>query len=297
MSGFISNAIKRGEQIADQRASTRASAPTSASSIETSDLSPELQAQVQSAKIIETLIEIFGTPQENNRLETSERNAPSSKYNNFLKGTNLLSTQSELINNISVPIGGLYGIVLRKTPGAISPRAAESSNAERGSISAGAAWRLILNNIPGVGSDPDNPDPALGMSALDFPQYYVFIFSNVAPETPIPIILERDDVLDYVGIDSYPKAVIVNKNLREAEELQPGTMIRVEYDGTDNRTKPVIAEIVESDTSFTRMVMNSMMNRSALLSESQCSTDSSLDGVEHPTGDAVAGEGSADSTD
>ena len=286
----IFNALKKvGAAIRGSSSSgSPANTPTAISSLDNpAPGDPELQARLQSAKIIETLVEIFGTPQENNRLEISEDRSPSSKFDNVLKTSNLLATQSEFIDSVVTPIGGLYGIVLRSTPGAISLNDLETTSLEQNLTNIGnSAWGLLVSAASGVAEAFDEDEPALSLDVLKFPEYYVFVFSNVSPQTPIPLLSERQDVLEYDSITAYPRAVITNKNLRE-ELLQPGTMIRVEYDGIDNKSKPVIVEVVEDKPEFTRMVMNSMKNRSAILSDIRCSTDSALQGVTHPTGDAL----------
>lgn len=286
----IFNALKKvGAAIRGSSSSgSPANTPTAISSLDNpAPGDPELQARLQSAKIIETLVEIFGTPQENNRLEISEDRSPSSKFDNVLKTSNLLATQSEFIDSVVTPIGGLYGIVLRSTPGAISLNDLETTSLEQNLTNIGnSAWGLLVSAASGVAEAFDEDEPALSLDVLKFPEYYVFVFSNVSPQTPIPLLSERQDVLEYDSITAYPRAVITNKNLRE-ELLQPGTMIRVEYDGIDNKSKPVIVEVVEDKPEFTRMVMNSMKNRSAILSDIRCSTDSALQGVTHSTGDAL----------
>ena len=103
--------------------------------------------------------------------------------------------------------------------------------------------------------------------------------------------MQRDDVLEYENIALYSKAVITNKGIRDLDSLEPGTLIRVEYDAVDNKNTPVIVEIVEDKPEFTKMVVNSMKNRSALLSTIQCSTDSELGSITHPTGDPIGTEG------
>jgi hypothetical protein len=270
-----------------------ANTPTAATNATASNLPAHVQAQLQSAQIIETLVQLYGGPQENNRLEISEDRSPSSKFDNVLKTSNLLATQSEFIDSVVTPIGGLYGIVLRASPGQISSTNLEATTTEQNLRSVGnSVWGAILGAARGVHETFDDDEPALTLEVLKFPEYYVFIFANTSPDSPIPILVEENDVLEYDSITSYPKAIITNTKLRE-EILQPGTLIRLEYDGVDNKNIPVITEIVEGKPEFTRMVMNSMKNRSAFLSSTQCATDSALEGVTHSSGDPVAGESSA----
>ena len=100
------------------------------------------------------------------------------------------------------------------------------------------------------------------LGCLKFSRILRFIFANVSPQTPIPLLTEQSNFLEYDSILSYLKAVITDKSLRE-ETLQPGTMIRIGYDGVNNKTTAVIAEVVEDKPEFRRMVINSMKDRSA----------------------------------
>lgn len=260
---------------------------TNAAAATGTSLPANVQAQLQSAQIIEILVQLYGGPQENNRLEISEDRSPSSKFDNVLKTSNLLATQSEFIDSVVTPIGGLYGIVLRASPGQISSTNLEATTTEQNLRSVGnSVWGAILGAARGVYETFDDDEPALTLEVLKFPEYYVFIFANTSPDSPIPILVEENDVLEYDSITSYPKAIITNTKLRE-EILQPGTLIRLEYDGVDNKSIPVITEIVEGKPEFTRMVVNSMKNRSAFLSSTQCATDSALEGVSHSTGDVI----------
>ena len=284
----IFNALKKIRNLATGRPSgSPANTPTAATNTTADNLPANVQAELQSAQIIETLVQIYGGPQENNRLEISEDRSPSSRFDNVLKTSNLLATQSDFIDSVVTPIGGLYGIVLRPSPGAISLANLEATTTEQNLRSIGnSAWGAILGAAQGVYEAFDRDESALSLDVLKFPEYYVFIFANTSPDSPIPILVQEGGVLEYENITSYPKAVITSTTLRE-EILQPGTLIRVEYDGVDNKSVPVITEIVEGKPEFTRMVMNSVKNRSAFLSSVQCSTDSVLNGVSHSTGDPI----------
>ena len=260
----------------------------------TANIPAHLQAQLQSAQIIETLVQIYGGPQENNRLEISEDSSPSSKFDNVLKTSSLLETQSEFVDSVVTPINGLYGIVLRPTPGIMSRRDLEASTLGDNLRSIeNSVWGAIVATAQGIAETFDADEAALSIDVLKFPQYYVFIFANTSPDSPIPVLLREGEVLEYENITSYPKGVITDAKLRE-ETLQPGTLIRVEYDGVDNKSVPVITEVVENKPEFTRMVMNSIKNRSGFLSIVECSTDSALNGVSHATGDALGTSEPAD---
>jgi hypothetical protein len=71
-----------------------ANTPTAISSLDNpAPGDPELASILNSAQIIETLVQLYGTPQENNRLEISEDRSPSSRFDDVLKTSNLLATQ------------------------------------------------------------------------------------------------------------------------------------------------------------------------------------------------------------
>jgi hypothetical protein len=267
-----------------------ANTPNAATSIDNpSPGDPELTALLESARIIEALINLFGVTQENNRLEISENTSPSSKFNNVLNNSKMLTTESEFISSVTTPINGLYGIVLRSTNfSTISVNDTDGNTVGENLRNIGlSVWGSILATAEGVYEAFDADEPALSLDVLKFPEYFVFIFANVSPQTPVPILLQNESILEYENIALYPKAIITNKGIRDLDLLEPGTLIRVEYDSVDNKNTPIIAEIVEDRPEFTRMVVNSMKNRSAILSDIRCSTDSALQGVTHPTGDAL----------
>ena len=267
--------------------------PTAVSSIdELAPGNPQLYAQLNSAKIIETLVQIYGTPQDNDQLQDSADTSPSSKFDNVLNKSSLLATQSDFIDSVITPITGLYGIVLRDANLANKLTASDfdgNTATENVRNVGNSIWKAVLGGAKGVREIVDADEPALSLDVLNFPEYYVFIFANVSPQTPIPLLTEQSNFLEYDSILSYPKAVITDKSLRE-ETLQPGTMIRIGYDGVNNKTTAVIAEVVEDKPEFRRMVINSMKDRSAFLSTQQCSTDSELGNVNHPTGDPIGTE-------
>ena len=296
----ILNALKKIRNLATGRSSgSPANTPRGTATnlgLDVSELTDEQLVQLQSAQILETLISLFAPSQENNRLEISEDRSPSSKYDNVLKTSNLLATQAQFIDSVVTPINGLYGIVLRSTQIlTISEDDTDGNNVSENLTNiASSAWGAIVDAAKGIAEAFDSDEAAKSLDVLKFPEYYVFIFANTSPESPIPILIpveeNNDDefaALEYENITAYPKAIITNSAIRELDTLDPGTMIRVEYDGVDNKATPVIVEIVENKPEFTRMVVNAMKNRGALLSSATCSTDSVLNGVDHATGDPI----------
>ena len=82
-----------------------------------------------------------------------------------------------------------------------------------------------------------------------------------------------------------PRLVILIKT--EVEEIAPGTLVKIQYENSINRDSPIVTEIIEDRPEFTAVILASMVARSALNQFSTCSTDSSLSGVTHPTGDTL----------
>ena len=270
-------------------------------------LPPDVEAQIQSARIIEDLVQIYGSPQQNNRMSNDREQSPSSRTNNLLKNSGVSLPKAAIVDGLLTPINGLYGIVMRADPGAISSTDFRSTPLrEVVQRQTSSVWSSIITSArTGVSALADplslvsddeteaTPPPETACSVLDIPRYVVFIFANSSPQTPIPVITQAGEVLTYKSDLSYPRAILTNIYVRKEGILQPGTLIRVQYDGQDNKSKPVISEIVENDPIFTRLVMNSMKDRSALLATTACSTDSALSGISHPSGDAISGEDAA----
>ena len=154
-----------------------------------------------------------------------------------------------------------------------------------------------------------------GLEILDFPEYYIYIFSDVGDNNATPTVLQerretqsrflgslsygylgRGSVIDrkFTNLESYPKGIITSKKLRDEEELTSGTIVRVSFEGAANRKKLIIQEIVENSPSFTELVMRSLGARTSLTREQACNTDSALTNTTHATGDPI-GDSSNDS--
>ena len=167
-----------------------ANTPTAATNTPMEGVSPTLAAQIESARIIEKLVELFGTPQQNNRLEISEDRSPSSKFDNVLNTSNLLGVQSEFIDSILTPTGGYYGIILRASPSPAEAAARQAgSSAARGAAAlAGArslpnsAWGLLIKQAYGTKdslstdvSESEELEQLLATETLKLPQYYYIL--------------------------------------------------------------------------------------------------------------------------
>ena len=292
--------IQRLAEMARNTAGDPSNSPAGALGSDTG-LPPETLDQINSARIIEDLVEIYGKTQENNRMSSFREQSPSSRTNNLLKNMGVSLPASVIGESVLTPINGLYGIVLRSEPGDISSQDFSTltpTQIARRNVS--SVWarlsKAALTGTPMTGAsilpsdEPEESNPAATLDVLRIPTYVVFIFANITPRTPIPVIEEADNVLSYQNDLSYPRAVLTNMYVRRDNTLKPGTLIRINYDGQDNKQKAVITEIIEDDPAFTRLVMNSMKDRSALLASTACSTDSFLSGVSHPSGDAISGD-------
>ena len=88
-------------------------------------------------------------------------------------------------------------------------------------------------------------------------------------------------------MESYQQAIITSKQLRDEEEIAPGSIVRVSYDNADTKNKVIINEIIENDPQFVELVLRSLGARAALTAEAQCSTDSVLVNTVHASGDPI----------
>ena len=127
--------------------------PTVVSSIdELAPGNPQLSAQLNS-EIIETLVQIYGTPQDNDQLQDSADTSPSSKFDNVLNKSSLLATQSDFIDSVITPITGLYAIVLRDANLANKLTASDfdgNTATENVRNVGNSIWKAVLGGAKGV---------------------------------------------------------------------------------------------------------------------------------------------------
>jgi hypothetical protein len=156
-----------------------------------------------------------------------------------------------------------------------------------------------------------NAQSSEALNLLNFPEYYVFIFANIGDNNPVPKLLEERELSNQQGsniferlsgvtqrgdniigrkfgnLESYQQAIITSKQLRDEEEIAPGSIVRVSYDNADTKNKVIINEIIENDPQFVELVLRSLGARAALTAEAQCSTDSALVNTVHASGDPI----------
>tara|TARA_B100000287_G_scaffold108571_1_gene100871 strand:- start:1089 stop:2639 length:1551 start_codon:yes stop_codon:yes gene_type:complete len=175
-----------------------------------------------------------------------------------------------------------------------------------------AASRAVLGNNPDASDISE--EASENLKKLDFPEYYVFILANVGDNNPIPTLLEERSLSGgqrlgrvltpfsnnppiqqgnkinsrkFTNLDNYPLALITSKSMRDEEELAPGTLIRVAYDGIDSTGKVVVNEIIESDPEFVELVMRGFGAKALQNAVIACQQDSLLTAISHPTGDPI----------
>jgi len=289
------------------------------------------------AAFFDALIELFGTAQQ---LPPGDMESPikqASSFKNILQPEKIKDLQSKIANTQGKPLVGFYAMVMQKKV---------IGDAETGlpAPHQNAGWSYLVSSIfskaKSVDRAVDNAVASAGRSAasvifggtdptieeesskmlklLDFPEYYVFIFSNIGANNPIPTLLEERQLdssqattqrrsnrypwgtnppinvrgnrivgRKYANLESYPLGLVTSKALRDEEDIEPGSIVRVSFEGPDVGSKVVIHEIIESDPTFTEMVMRSLGAKAAITAEQACSTDSVLRNTAHATGDPI----------
>jgi hypothetical protein len=244
----------------------------------------DLYEQFQLASIIEKLVETFNASNDKTVEDPTKRQIQSSVFNNKLKGTALQQSENKIIQSFNGGEPGLYALVLRSE---------EIEAKQEGSPS---SWWSMFLDIDGE-EESEDLEVLKALELLNFKGYYVFILTNVGDDNPIPVTIPPSaGVPDYIytNLDSYPIAQAVSKRLRtEEEEISPGTLVKIQYENSINRDSPIIAEVIEDRPEFTSVILASMAARSGLQQFDTCGTDSSLSGVEHPSGDQIGSAGSA----
>ena len=286
----------------------------------------------QYARFIDELVKIFGAAQENVSQDTDEITT-SSKFNDVLKNEKIKDLPTKFKHGQGKPLHGLYALVLQKNLPV--DRATGLPRENEG----GSAWKLALRSLRGAkpsnlvgnlisysggSSDPVpstgatsggaaelSEDQSESLKKLDFPEYYIFILSNVGDNNPVPTLLEERSLSGgqkfgrvvgnnppiqqgnriksrkFTNLDNYPLAIITSKSMRDEEELTSGTLIRVAYDGLDTTGKVVVNEIIESDPEFVELVMRGFGAKALQSAVVACQQDSLLNNIQHPTGDPI----------
>ena len=276
------------------------------------------------ARFIDELIKIFGSGQETVSQDTDDITT-SSRFNDVLKNEKVKDLTSRFKQGQGKPLHGLYALVLQKnlpvdratglpreneggSAWKLALRALSDAKDQADSVVA-AVGRAALGNNSNASEISDQASENL--KKLDFPEYYVFILANVGDNNPIPTLLEERSLSGgqrlgrvfgnnppiqqgnkinsrkFTNIDNYPLALITSKSMRDEEELSPGTLIRVAYDGIDTTGKVVINEIIESDPEFVELVMRGFGAKALQNAVIACQQDSILTTIQHPTGDPI----------
>tara|TARA_R110001606_G_scaffold157395_2_gene300434 strand:- start:499 stop:1263 length:765 start_codon:yes stop_codon:yes gene_type:complete len=238
----------------------------------------DLSEQFQLASIIEKLVETFNTSNDKTIEDVTKRPIQSSVFNNKLNSGALQQVENSITQSLNGGEPGLYALILR------------SQEIEAKAEGTSTSWWSIFLDIAGE-EESEDLETLKALELLNFKGYYVFVLTNVNAENPIPNVLPPSDTetsYTYQNLESYPIAQAVSKRLRtETEEITPGTLVKIQYENSINRDSPIVTEIIEDRPEFTAVILASMVARSALNQFSTCSTDSSLSGVTHPTGDTL----------
>mgnify|MGYP003132682304 CR=1 FL=1 len=302
----------------------------------------QINEDTKYAAFFDALVELFGTAQQ---LPPGDMESPlkqPSSFTNILQPEKIKSLQSKIANTQGKPLVGFYAMVMQKKvigdaeTGLPAPHQNAGWGYLVGSIfsKAGAAKDAVDNALTGAGRAAG--DAVFGgvtsafrsettiesestkmLKLLDFPEYYVFIFSNIGANNPIPTLLEERQLdvsqttnqrtvfnpfgqnapinvrgnrivgRKYANLEAYPLGLVTSKALRDEEDIEPGSIVRVSFEGPDVGSKVVIHEVVESDPTFTEMVMRSLGAKAAITAEQACSTDSVLRNTAHAAGDPI----------
>ena len=286
------------------------------------------------AAFFDALIELFGTAQQ---LPPGDMESPikqASTFKNILQPEKVKDLQSKIANTQGKPLVGFYAMVMQKKVigDAETGLPAPHQNAGWGYLvssvfskvksvdravgnAVDSGGRSIYRFVFGGEEPTIEEETSKTLKVLDFPEYYVFIFSNIGANNPIPTLLEERQLdtsqaeqrslnqwsIDppinvrgnrivgrkYANLESYPLGLVTSKALRDEEDIEPGSIVRVSFEGPDVSSKVVIHEIIESDPTFTEMVMRSLGAKAAITAEQACSTDSVLRNTAHATGDPI----------
>tara|TARA_Y100001938_G_scaffold149229_1_gene235354 strand:- start:1823 stop:3361 length:1539 start_codon:yes stop_codon:yes gene_type:complete len=287
-------------------------------------LQQELNEDYQYSLFFDALIDIFSDSQGTvtGKLDPQAGAVQTSTFNDVINANaHLRHMQTLVANNHNKSLAGLYAMVMQKHEVLLDQQDSEVENIPAPRTNSGWGYALnklsrglsVLSNI-----GEQDPPPTLndiideassGLEILDFPEYYIYVFSNIADNNPVPTVVEQNRTIEgrslgpiqitadrttierkFVNVDAYPKAMITSKRLRDEEELTSGTIVRVSFEASDNSQKLIIQEIVENSTVFTELTMRSLGARSAILTSELCRTDSALTNTTHAIGDVIGEE-------
>jgi len=291
-------------------------------------LKEELNEDFQLSLFFDALIDIFAGSQDTvpGELDPNAGAVQTSTFTDVINNNaQLKNVKTAVADNQNKSVAGLYAMIMQKHEVLLEqqeddapPNAAPRTNSGWGyalkKMSRGySAFMKVATARPFENAPPPSltdiiEETSSGLEILDFPEYYIYIFSDVGDNNATPTVLEerretqnrflgpltygylgRGSVIDrkFTNLESYPKGIITSKKLRDEEELTSGTIVRVSFEGAANRKKLIIQEIVENSPSFTELVMRSLGARTALTREQACNTDSTLTNTTHATGDPI----------
>jgi len=269
------------------------------------------QEEAEYAAFFDALMSIFGSVQNNQNIDGVKQLTAQRINPNLLKPDPQVSdAHATSATNLQMPSAGLYAMIMEKT----TSLSAEGEPTEQQN----SAWGYALNRVKSVkklagfglyrvtgkavadalfGGD-DGFKAAESLEILDFPEYNIFIFADIGPRNPIPTMdkVATPRMLTpmvkslFTDVESYPKAIITDRILRDEAELPSGCIIRVSYDNPENQNRIIIQEIVENDSEFCEIVLRSLGAKKATTAEQECSTDSVLTNTAHATGDPIGTE-------
>ena len=276
-----------------------------------------LNENIQYAAFFDALQEIFGNAQELVPGDFEDTEVQTSKFNNILENGKLKNLQQKIAAHQGKPLIGLYAMIMQKkevTQGESAlpaPHGGKSSwgralGALRAAPSAiGEASRSLNSGIvdlfTGGQQDSIADQRSEALKILDFPEYYVYIFSNVGDNNSPPTLLEERNTplapgqsrgnriigRNFANLEAYQEAIVTSKAMRDEEDIAPGSIVRISYESPDTKSKVIINEVIENDPQFVELVLRSLGAKSALTAETACATDSTLRNTQHPTGDPI----------
>jgi len=276
-----------------------------------------LNENIQYAAFFDALQNIFGGAQELIPGDFEDTEVQTSRFNNVLESGKLKNLQQKIASHQGKPLTGLYAMIMQKkevTQGESSlpaphggksawGRALGALRAAPGAIVEGSRSLNsgIVNLLSGGQEDSIADQRSEALKLLDFPEYYVYIFSNIGDNTPPPTLLEERNTpflpgrargsrvvgRNFANLEAYQAALVTSKSMREEEDIAPGSIIRISYESPDTKSKVIINEVVENDPQFVELVLRSLGAKSALTAETACATDSTLQNTQHPTGDPI----------
>ena len=293
-------------------------------------LKEELNEDFQLSLFFDALIDIFAGSQDTvpGELDPNAGAVQTSTFTDVINNNaQLKNVKTAVADNQNKSVAGLYAMIMQKHEVLLEQQEDDAPPNAAPRINSG--WGYALKKLARGYSayqaaaaqrnryrrgEPNLADiieeTSSGLEILDFPEYYIYIFSDVGDNNATPTVLEerretqnpllgalglggvglgRGSVIDrkFTNLESYPKGIITSKKLRDEEELTSGTIVRVSFEGAANRKKLIIQEIVENSPSFTELVMRSLGARTALTREQACNTDSTLTNTTHATGDPI----------